>query len=513
MKQPPRRTLTGLRAAILGVALGFALVGLSDPQISTNHASVAYAAPSGPKYYGVNTSGGEFGGQYGVLNRDYLYPANVSTNRYYTARGQTLVRIPILWERMQPQAFGSLSAADVAGLRASMDAASAAGMQVILDLHNYGRYQNVPLLQNDAPKLADVWRKLAASFSSHPALFGYELMNEPHDMPQGWGTLAQAATDAIRQVDQAHYVLVPGDGWQNARFWNTTNSNLNVNDNTGRLIYTAHLYFDSDYTGVYQRGYDADGANADIGVERVQPFLNWLDQRQAQGMITEYGVPDNDPRWLTVLDRFMAAIDAHPRILGGTYWAAGPWWGSYSLSVDPEGGQYHPQWAVLERYPSRSGSALASTPTTVASPSPTAPPTKTPTVTPTAAPTQTPSPTPTSTPTATTTSGASYTSNATVSPAVVSPGGTVTITATVTSSQSQTALLDVEVIDARWNKVCQQWYDNQPLTAGQPRTVTVTCSVPASAVRGQYTVMIGLFSPGWAKNLHWNGGAGVITVQ
>jgi len=37
-------------------------------------------------------------------------------------------------------------------------------------------------------------------------------------------------------------------------------------------------------------------------------------------MIGEYGIPDNDPRWLTVLDNFFAALDTAG--MDGAYWAA-----------------------------------------------------------------------------------------------------------------------------------------------------------------------------------------------
>jgi hypothetical protein len=36
--------------------------------------------------------------------------------------------------------------------------------------------------------------------------------------------------------------------------------------------------------------------------------------------------------------------------MGGTYWAAGPWWGNYPLSVEPRNGQDRPQMAVLLKF-------------------------------------------------------------------------------------------------------------------------------------------------------------------
>jgi len=53
--------------------------------------------------------------------------------------------------------------------------------------------------------------------------------------------------------------------------------------------------------------------------------------------------------------RKVARVDDHARYrkklkengLGGTSWAAGPWWGNYALSVEPRNGQDRPQMAVL----------------------------------------------------------------------------------------------------------------------------------------------------------------------
>jgi endoglucanase len=311
-----------------------------------------------PKLYGVNVAGAEFGEQNlpGVMGADYLYPAVTSGYGHFAARGLTLFRLPVRWERLQPAAFGELSAADLRALVRSLDAVEAAGGKAIVDLHNFGRRHDAPLGAADAAMLADVWRRLAAELVGHPAMWGYELMNEPHDLPGGsavWAELAQAATDAIRQVDRGAWVLVPGYSWQNGAEWPWRNPTLDVRDPSGRLIYAAHIYFDRDYSGRYRWGYEGEGARPERGAERVRPFLGWLAERGAIGMVTEYGVPDDDPRWLDLLAGFMDEIDRDARMVGGVYWAAGPWWGQYPLSVEPRGGAERPQLGVLARFPSR----------------------------------------------------------------------------------------------------------------------------------------------------------------
>ncbi|MBV9546739.1 MAG: cellulase family glycosylhydrolase [Chloroflexi bacterium] len=307
--------------------------------------------------WGTNYSGAEFGASFpGTLGTDYIYPADSGRDRYFASRGLRLVRLPISWERLQHQANGPLTPADLAGVRSVLDGAAASGQKVIIDLHNFGRYYGTPLTVADAPRLANFWQQMAAALRGHPGLYGYELMNEPHDLPEGgvgWAAIAQIATNGVRQSDTAAWVLVPGYSWQTAAHWAEGNPNLAVQDSANHMLYSAHIYFDSDSSGGYATSYDANGAYPTIGVDRVQPFLGWLAAHNARGALTEYGVPGGDARWLTVLDNFLNVVWNNPNIVAGTYWSAGPWWGPYPLSVEPVNGQDRPQMSVLTKYPSR----------------------------------------------------------------------------------------------------------------------------------------------------------------
>lgn len=225
---------------------------------------------------------------------------------------------------------------------------------MILDLHNFGRYYREPLRVTDATRLADVWMRLAREFRGHPGIYGYELMNEPHDLPDGsigWAQICQLVTNEIRTVDTTTWVLIPGYSWQGAESWPRENQTLNVHDGSGLLLYAAHQYFDAENSGRYARRFDA--SSLDVGVTRIRPFAEWLAARNAYGILTEFGVPDDDPRWLTVLERFLTAIQADDRLIGGVYWAGGPWWGTYPLSIEPRGGQDRPQMSVLSAFGTR----------------------------------------------------------------------------------------------------------------------------------------------------------------
>jgi aryl-phospho-beta-D-glucosidase BglC (GH1 family) len=306
---------------------------------------------------GVNLSGAESSapsvngpGRYGF---DYTYPS-VTQLDYFQAKGLTLVRLPFSWERIEPD-LGSaqLSQEEVARIGAFLDEAHIRGMKVVLDLHNYGRYFGEPIGSEAVPiaAFADVWFKLASEFKDHPAVYGYGIMNEPHDMggPDVWPTAAQEAVDAIRaaDADQADRkaIIVSGDAWSGAWTWKSANADLAVSDPADNVLYEAHQYFDRSGAGVYAGSYDAEGAYPGIAADRLKPFLEWLDEHDAKGFVGEIGVPGDDPRWLEVLDSAMALLKEHD--VPSTYWLAGPWSKNDPLSVEPRGGEDRPQLEVL----------------------------------------------------------------------------------------------------------------------------------------------------------------------
>ncbi len=193
-----------------------------------------------------------------------------------------------------------------------------------------------------------------------------------------------------------------------------------------------------------------------------------------------------------------------------------------SISADDDGGffrekarQYYTAGAMT--LPSGTG-----TPPPTATPSPTPSPTATATATPAPTKTATPTPTPTKTvtpaPTATATATPAptplpdWSSRATVSPASVKRGSTVTITVSVTSGKAATSLVDVEVYSPTGAKVVQKVYDTQSFSAGQTRTYSFTYQPATTATTGAYSVQVGAFSPGWGTLYDWNPSAGSFSV-
>lgn len=311
---------------------------------------------------GVNLSGAEFGKIGEAHGFGYIYPS-ASDIKYYTDRGVELFRLPVRWERLQPEANGELDKAELGRLTKFLDNAEALGAKVVIDVHNYGTYYGNKIGSSEVPneQFADFWKKLATAVGGINSVYGYDLMNEPNDMGGAdvWPTAAQDAVDAIRTVDMETKIYVEGNSWAGAKNWSKNNVSLDIQDPANKIVYQAHVYFDQYSKGTYKGTYDQDGATPEMGAKAIQDFIGWLAERGAEGMIGEFAVPDNDPRWQTVLDNFLTAVrDAG---LEATYWGAGPWWGGYPLALRNKDGSESAQLDVLEKHIAADKASAAAT--------------------------------------------------------------------------------------------------------------------------------------------------------
>jgi endoglucanase len=308
--------------------------------------------------FGVNLAAGEFGKLPGTYGQDYIYPYPQELD-YYKSKGRLTIRVPFRWERWQRTLYEPLNPEEMSRVDQLVAQARARDMKLILDAHSGGSYkidgtdeQKIGTSAVPVSAFADFWKKVATRYKSDSGVYAYGLMSEPNNMPGRsiWPTAAQAAVDAIRQVDTSHTVMVSGDVWGTAKDWRYNNENLNIKDPANKVLYEAHQYFDGTDEGFYNQSYDVEDAYPNIGVDRVRPFVEWLREKGKKGFIGEFGVPGNDQRWNVVLDNFLAYLEAHH--VGGAYWAGGPWWGSYPLSIEPADNftSDKPQMSILQKY-------------------------------------------------------------------------------------------------------------------------------------------------------------------
>ncbi|WP_368562922.1 glycoside hydrolase family 5 protein [Pseudoxanthomonas sp. UTMC 1351] len=309
----------------------------------------------GVRYAGVNLAGAEFNSSKkpGTLFKDYTYPSE-SDYTYFASKSMNIIRLPFLWERLQPQASGELDATQLSLLRTAVERAKAKNMVVVLDVHNYAKYNGVRIGGSEVPVavFVDLWRRLSNEFKNDDSVI-FGLMNEPNGIgATEWADAAQAALNAIRAVGANNLVLVPGTAYSGAHSWTSTwyggTSNadalLKITDPANRIAFEAHQYLDADFSGT-----SGECVSEDIGVRKLNVFTTWLREHGKRGFLGEFGASDN-ATCMAALKQMLEHMEANDDVwLAWTYWAAGAWWPTtYPFNVQPgKDGTEKPQMSVL----------------------------------------------------------------------------------------------------------------------------------------------------------------------
>ncbi|RXR05951.1 glycoside hydrolase family 5 protein [Pseudoxanthomonas composti] len=322
----------------------------------------AFAAPAALaqgklKYAGVNLAGAEFnsGKKPGTLFKDYTYPG-ASDYAYFAGQGMNIVRLPFLWERLQPTANGPLDNAQLTLIKQAVQRANDNGLIVLLDVHNYAKF-NGKIVGKELPAstLADLWKRLAPVFAGNAKVM-YGLMNEPNNIGSSeWAQVAQASVDAIRATGADNVIMVPGNAWTGAHSWmkaaGASPSNgdalVGLRDPKNKVIYEVHQYLDADYSGT-----KPECVSATVGAEKLASFTSWLRKNGKVGFLGEFGAADN-PTCMAALENMLKYMQDNRDVWAGwSYWAAGPWWNqNYPFLVQPDkAGNARPQMKVLSKY-------------------------------------------------------------------------------------------------------------------------------------------------------------------
>eukprot|EP01088_Endostelium_zonatum_P016820 TRINITY_DN469_c4_g1_i1.p1 TRINITY_DN469_c4_g1~~TRINITY_DN469_c4_g1_i1.p1 ORF type:complete len:334 (+),score=76.98 TRINITY_DN469_c4_g1_i1:36-1037(+) len=312
--------------------------------------TTAYSAPL--KFTGCAESCAEFGANVlpGVYGKNYIYPSNFSID-HLNSVGMNLFRIPFLWERMQPTLNQPLDPQQLAYLTSTVHEVTVVrGAYALLDPHNYARYRGQVIGSGAVPNsaFADFWRRLATQFkSNNKTIFG--LMNEPNSMPtEQWLSAANAAIAAIRSTGANNLLTVPGNAWTGAASWTanwygTSNAVVmkNVVDPIHNFVFEVHQYFDSDGSGTHP--------DCPKGPDTLNDFTQWCKQNNFRGFLGEFAGGDNS-QCQQVINGVFSVMEANADVWSGfSWWAAGPWWGNYMYSIEPDSnGTDKPQMAWIK---------------------------------------------------------------------------------------------------------------------------------------------------------------------
>jgi endoglucanase len=86
--------------------------------------------------------------------------------------------------------------------------------------------------------LEKVWLQMAQHYKNRSGLIYYEILNEPHGISDAlWNAIQQDVVETIRTVDDTHWIIVGGAGWNS--YWNLDAMPVYNDD---KLIYTFHFY-------------------------------------------------------------------------------------------------------------------------------------------------------------------------------------------------------------------------------------------------------------------------------
>ena len=245
-------------------------------------------------------------------------------------------------------------------------------MPIILDMHNFGRKtingtQIVIATQVTKEHLGNAWRQLAEEFKDYNNIWAYDIMNEPYSMSwrMPWYNIAQTVIDSIRKVDTKTMIMISGDRFSSPYHWRQYNDSLyKLVDPSDNLIFQAHLYFDDNFSGEYEKmnadgvtksvsTYEEEGATPQTGVDRMRPFVEWLHEHNLRGFVGEFGIPSDAAdieKWGLVLENMLQYL--YNNKIPGTYWSAGSRWGGYRLAVHPTENYTvdRPQMKYLEKF-------------------------------------------------------------------------------------------------------------------------------------------------------------------
>jgi Cellulase (glycosyl hydrolase family 5) len=254
---------------------------------SPNAQAAVIEAQPASQLRGINLAGAEFGAPVaeptsrfsnedpGAYGRDYAYPSR-ELMQYLAGRGMTFVRIPVRWERLQPQLRRPLDGDEARRLRRCVADAEGAGLKVIVDVHNYGAYylassdgsgRRRPIGSREVPiaHFADLWARLSALLRNDGAVVAYGLMNEPVGMESAavWEAASRAAVRAIRENGDRRRIFVQSYFWGGARQFSQYHARGPwIAD--GNVWYEAHQYFDGDRSARYLASYEAEARAAGV---------------------------------------------------------------------------------------------------------------------------------------------------------------------------------------------------------------------------------------------------------
>lgn len=216
----------------------------------------------------------------GTKGSDYGWDSATSM-AYLAARNCKTVWIGFRWERLQPTLGAAFDTTYQTDFLATVDAAIAAGLKVVVQPFNKGAYYvdsgggaGSYGIQHRIGNTADgtivtnamfndMWTRVVGLCASRPGVIGYGLMNEPATGSMTlWQNTTQSAVDTIRALGDTRAIMVSCLTWQHAAGIAAAHPTPWITDSANNVFYGASFYWDG---GNYGTPYDTVKSDSESG--------------------------------------------------------------------------------------------------------------------------------------------------------------------------------------------------------------------------------------------------------
>jgi endoglucanase len=303
----------------------------------------------------------------------FYHPASHAQMDFYQSKGMNLFRVPIWWDRLQPEAMTDFDATVWSEVQDVITYALGLGCTVMVNNHCMGGRQvegvDRKLGDPELPyaALADFWVRMAAPYKGEPRVW-FDLINEPNDLPvnghatptDALVTLYNETIAALRAEGASNLIVLEGNGWNNARFFDLnpwynpgtvppTSGEAFANgivDPGSNWCVSCHNYPDE------QHGQGGPAIDATILRTQFQNVMDWSDATGIKVVCGEWAVIAEDPLGQAVVTDYLDWFEANQdKVLAWSWWQGREtsWWGdpfTIFSDVAPE----DPRWQWIEPY-------------------------------------------------------------------------------------------------------------------------------------------------------------------
>ncbi len=209
----------------------------------------------------------------------------------------------------------------------AVEGALAAGLMVILDLHEFNAMADDP--EGKKEMFLSFWRQVAPRYADAPDAVVFELLNEPNRKVTNtmWNGLLREALAIVRNSNPTRTVIVGPGEWNSIRAL----KDLDLPEDDRNLIVTVHYYTPMEFTHqgarwtpefVDRTGVEWLGTEADLARIRTDFAIAdaWAKAHDRPVLLGEFGAYDKGP--MESRARYTAAVARSAESLGWSwaYW-------------------------------------------------------------------------------------------------------------------------------------------------------------------------------------------------